>query len=452
MPGTSLSRWTLTYFACALFCLVAAEGLMVLGFGYPGAAIEAPETLILVHLVAIGWLSLLLCGALFQFVPVLVARPLLGEKLPPVALAFLLLGLAALLSGFADLAGIIVVPLEVMPLGGLLLIIGFGLVILPLGRTLWAARPLAMPARFVVVGLAALAATALFGESLALILSGLVGGQVALSLLLNGVPLHALLGLGGWMSFTAMGVSYRLLAMFMLAPETERFSTSIVLIIGTLTLVLIAAATPFAMAAGAGVAGMLLAAAVTGLCALGVYGSDMLALYRQRKRRNIELNAVAAIGAFGALFAACLLLVFLLFSGSLPAHIGALTYLFAFGWLGGLGLAKLYKIVAFLTWLECFAPVLGKRQTPRVQDLVDERHAAPWFGVYYLAGALGTLTLLVDLPLAFRLFAFIQLFATVAIIRHLYRSRELLNVSPDLRRGFARPHPFWPQPIARKLP
>lgn len=177
MPGASLSRWTLTYFACALACLVAAEVLMVMGFGYPGAAIEAPETLILVHLVAIGWLSLLLCGALFQFVPVLVARPLLGEELPPVALAFILLGLAVLLSGFAGMAGIIVTPLEVMPLGGSLLIIGFGLVIVSLGRTLWAARPLAMPARFVVVGLAALAATALFGESFALILSGLVGGK-----------------------------------------------------------------------------------------------------------------------------------------------------------------------------------------------------------------------------------------------------------------------------------
>jgi hypothetical protein len=87
-----------------------------------------------------------------------------------------------------------------------------------------------------------------------------------------------------------------------------------------------------------------------------------------------------------------------------------------------------------------------------VQDLVDERHAAPWFGVYYAAVGLGTLTLLVDQPLAFRLFAFIQLVATLAVIRHLYRSRELLNVPPDLRRGFARPHPFWPQPIARKLP
>ncbi|QDZ12005.1 hypothetical protein [Devosia ginsengisoli] len=452
MPGASLSRWTLTYFACALLCLVGAEALMVMGFGFPGATIEAPETLILVHLVAIGWLSLLMCGALFQFVPVLVARPLLGDELPPVALAFILTGLVILLSGFAGMTGLVAVPAEAMPLGGLLLLLGFGTAILSLGRTLWAARPLTMPARFVVVGLAALAGTALFGESFALILSGLVGGEAALSLLLNGVPLHALLGLGGWLTFTAMGVSYRLLAMFMLAPETERFSTSVVLATGTLTLMLIAAATPFALAAESGLAGMLLAAAVTGLCALGVYGSDMLALYRQRKRRNIELNAVAAIGAFAALLAACLLLVFLLFSGSLPEHVGALTYLFAFGWLGGLGLAKLYKIVAFLTWLECFAPVLGKRQTPRVQDLVDERHAAPWFGVYYLAVGLGTLTLLVELPLVFRIVAGVQLFATLAIIRHLYRARELLNVPPDLRRGFARPHPFWPQPIARKLP
>ena len=452
MPGASLSRWTLTYFACALACLVAVEGLMVMGFGYPGAAIDAPETLILVHLAAIGWLSLLMCGALFQFVPVLVAQPLLGDGLPPVALAFILLGLAVLLSGFAGMAGFVAVPAEAMPLGGLLLGIGFGTAILSLGRTLGSAWPVTMPARFVVVGLMALGGTVLLGETFALVLSGLVGGDMALSLLLNGVPLHALLGLGGWLTFTAMGVSYRLLAMFMLAPETGRFSTGIVLIAGTAALVLIAAAVPFTMAAGMGMNGLLLGAAVAGLGALGIYGSDVAALYRQRKRRIIELNAVAAIGAFFALFAAAVLLACLLFSGSLPVHAGALTYLFAFGWLSGLGLAKLYKIVAFLTWLECFAPVLGKRQTPRVQDLVDEKRAAPWFGAYYAAVGFATLALLADMPLAFRLFAAVQLLATLAIIRHLYRSRELLNVPADLRRGFARPHPFLPQPAARKMP
>jgi hypothetical protein len=452
MPGASLSRWTMTYFACALVCLLAAEALLAAGFGYPGAAINAPETLIVVHLVAIGWLSLLMCGALFQFVPVLVAGPLLGEKMAPLALAAILPGMLALLSGFAGMAGIVPVPAEMLPLGGLLLAAGFAAAILSLGRTLWAARPLALPAQFVVAGLAALAGTIIFGETFALVLSGLVGGDVALSLLLNGVPLHALLGLGGWLTFTAMGVSYRLLAMFMLAPEAERISTRVVLVAGSVGLVAVASATPFAAAAGGGLAGMLVAAAVAGLVALALYGADVMVLYRQRKRRNIELNAVAAIGAFIALIAAAVLLVGLIVTGQLQEQVAALTYLFAFGWLGGLGLAKLYKIVAFLTWLECFAPVLGKRQTPRVQDLVDEKRAAPWFAAYYAAVGFATLALLGDLPEVFRLFVAMQLLATLAIVHHLYRARGLLNVPADLRRGLAPPHLFLPQPATRKSP
>jgi len=66
---------------------------MTFGFGYPTADIAMPQSLLVVHLVAIGWLSLLMCGALFQFVPVLIARPLHSDGLPLPTLASLAAGL-----------------------------------------------------------------------------------------------------------------------------------------------------------------------------------------------------------------------------------------------------------------------------------------------------------------------------------------------------------------------
>ena len=63
MPIASLSRWTMSYFAAALVCLFAAEAMMVAGISYPAYGLAEPATLITVHLLSIGWLSLVMAGA-----------------------------------------------------------------------------------------------------------------------------------------------------------------------------------------------------------------------------------------------------------------------------------------------------------------------------------------------------------------------------------------------------
>ena len=94
MTGAGLSRWTMSYFTIAMVFLIAAQAMMVSGYGFPAAATEAPETFVLVHMVTIGWLSLLMWGALFQFVPVLVAKPLQSAGLVLPALLAMIAGLA----------------------------------------------------------------------------------------------------------------------------------------------------------------------------------------------------------------------------------------------------------------------------------------------------------------------------------------------------------------------
>lgn len=433
MADVTLSRWTMSYFAAALGALVVAESLMAVGYGYPVAPLQAPETLVLVHIIAIGWLSLLMCGALFQFVPVLIARPLYSDYLPLPALGCLVMGLATLLLGFLQLAGQVTPSVPFFPIAAGLLGIGFGLVLWNLGRTLWSARPLPLPARFVVIGLFSIGATAAFGIVFALVLGGVTAYPHFVDVTTMGLPIHVIAGLGGWLTFTAMGVSYRLLAMFMLAPEGNGATTRGVFYIATSALGLVIVGGATAICFGGSITMVLSAGGLLSLSALILYGRDILHLYHARRRRIIELNSRMAAVALANLAAGVILIIVFIAFGSFERVVAAAVFLFAFGWLSGLGLAKLYKIVAFLTWLECYGPVLGKMATPRVQDLVVERRAIKWFVLYFAAVSCATAALLFRQTLGFRLSTTLALIATVGIIVQLVRTRTLADVQNALR-------------------
>ena len=430
MIGASISRWTMAYFAMALAWLFVALALMIAGIGYPAADVASPDTLVLVHAVGIGWLSLAMCGALFQFVPVLVAKPLFSEKCALPALGLLTAGLVALLSGFLSLGGHLPPLLWLLPLGAVLLVAGFGLVVVDLGLTAWL-RPTG-PARFVLVGLASLCATVSFGAVFAFALAGWAGsaGNV---LLASGIPLHAIAGLGGWLTLTAMGVSYRLLAMFMLSSDVDDRQSGVTLAAGALAVAVTVAGGGLAIWLASGLTLVLSIAAILGLGSAALYGRDIAGIFRNRKRRQLELNMRMATLSFVSLAGTAVLGVALVSIDALPAHIGAFAFLAVFGWLSGLVLAKLYKIVAFLTWLETYGPVMGRAPTPRVQDLVAEGRATKWFVIYYAAVWAGTLMLLAGQPQIFRIAVAAMTVGVVGIVREVIRTRRLVDVASPLR-------------------
>jgi len=258
------------------------------------------------------------------------------------------------------------------------------------------------------------------------------------------------LGLGGWLSITAVGVSYRLLAMFLLAPETEERTSRFALRAASGAMGLVGVCVLLVLVGSGGGAVLFTLALVLTLVAALLYGRDVVRLYRARRRKQAEVNIRASFAAFAAL-AICVVLV------NIPAirggeGVGAIVYLFVFGWLTGLGLAQLYKIVAFLTWLEAYGPVLGRAPVPRVQDLVEERRAFVLFCLYYGAVAAATLTLFAGMTGLFRVMVLLQLAATLGLMREFVRSRRLSVVPAPLRApaGMVRPRLFLPLSESRR--
>jgi hypothetical protein len=341
-------------------------------------------------------------------------------------------GLVLLLAGFLALGGRLSEPLWLLPLAATLLVAGFALVVIDLGLTVWRAGPVASAAQFVMAGLVSVCATATLGSAFAWSLSG-HGGELLDKILALGVPLHAIAGLGGWLTLTAMGVSYRLLSMFMRAPEVDARRSRLTLGAGSAAIAIAVAGGLLAIAVEAGLQIVLAAAGVLGLTTLAVYGRDIASLYRSRKRRQLELNTKMAAYGFASLAAATLLGIALVVTGSFAAQVGAFAFLVAFGWLSGLVLAKLYKIVAFLTWLETYGPAMGRAPTPRVQDIVAERRASKWFAIYFVSVWSGTAALLFGQQSVFRGVALMMTIATLGIAQELIRTRRLADVAEPLR-------------------
>lgn len=424
MIGAGVSRWTMLHLGSAVIALLLAGILLATGYADLIDGFSAPATLIMVHLVTIGWLSLMMLGALYQFVPVITNTHLYSQRLPILAYGAIVLGLLAMIAGFVALGGQAVALLALLPVGGGLVVIGFALGAYNIAATLWRSKPLALPARFVAAGLGFLLITALVGLGFTLAFGLSHPPQWLSDLVGRGLTVHVLGGLGGWVTLTAMGVSYRLLSMFMLAPDEPRLSSHIALYLTAGGLLVFVVAGLFGTVQPTLSPLFTWLGAAAALIGAAVYLFDIQRLYRTRARRQLELNSITAAVAliFFAVFlvAAAVAAAF----GQLENYAPALGYLFVFGWLSGLGLSQLYKIVPFMTWLEVFGKKLGKGPVPRVQDLVNERRAAPWFVIYFLAVLGVVAALLSENTLVMTLASSAQFLATLAIAVELWISHR----------------------------
>jgi hypothetical protein len=418
--GDRVSRWTPLTFTFAFVNFVLAQLLLVAGVSWAAAPGISGATLATIHLLTIGWIMLLMFGALFQFVPVITSQTLWRQFLSLTALLLIELGLAGMVSGFLLLG---TSWARLLLGGGSAVIVGMLVGSVNVAIPLLRKRPWPLSARFIAAGLGLLLLTVLLGLSFALVFTIPAMVPALGPIVASGVEYHALAGIGGWFTLTAIGVSYELLPMFMLAPHDR----------GTLgKSVFWTAIVGFAVALGAGlIAPELSSPATAAIEALGraaiaiaiaLYLVDVVRMYRGRRRRLIELHNQAAIGAFVYLGAALVVAVASTLMGNPSRAVSTLLFLLIFGWLSGLGLSQLYKIVPFLAWLSRFGRRLGTGPVPRVQDLVNERAARYMFIAYFVAVGTAAAATFLDVPSVIRAAVAVMLGTTLLLGREYWRA------------------------------
>lgn len=395
----------MAWFGAALLCLLGALTLGLSGGVGPGDWSRGAGMAV-VHLFTLGWLGLMLLGALVQFVPVLTARPAAWPGLALPALLSAIGGTLALAGGFLWLDG--------QATGGLfvaapwLLALAFALVLAMIGPPMLDRAGLRLAeVRMVLLALIGLAG--LWATGLAMVLD--LTGNTAFGFLPDGLPLHVLFGIGGWMSLAAFGVSYKLFAMFLLTADTDSWPRHVVFGLSLVALVMLLA----------GLAGFMIAPAVTlmTLAIAGIYATEVARLWRARRRPRPETNMSWSRVA----------LWFLLLAAFLSAvQPEAAVFAAIIGWLSTLTLAQALKITGFLTWIQVYAPQIGRRKVPMVQALGDPVAAGRALALWSGAAAFGTLALLAQSAAGFRLALCGLLLAALAIARELVAIRRLSHL------------------------
>ena len=356
------------FFSAPLFALLAGAVLWWDG-GAAFASRWSPAVLAATHLFTLGVLTMTICGALLQLLPVVAGAAIPCAPLSALAIhAMLCLGTLVLAGAFWSSAP----PLFALALPPLLLALCWLLV--ACGAALWRApaagsAPMAGALR---VALGALVPTLLAGAAMAAALAWAL--PVPFQAL---TEMHAMWGLLGWVGMVLAGVAWQVIPMFQATPLYPR---AVVRSVGLGVPLLLAGASV------ARLTGHPLAAPLHALLfgAFALFAVATLSLLARRKRPAPDSTTLFWRLSMASLLACAAAWYAPMDAAARPLLLGVL---FLQGFAGSAVNGMLYKIVPFLLWHHWQEQGLG-RPVPGIRQVIPEARALAQFRCHAAALAL----------------------------------------------------------------
>lgn len=365
----------LRFFAAAPFFLVLAALILAMTGGNPFDRLHAPALLAATHAITLGFVSMIMLGALQQILPVVI-----GSSLPLPRLVAWLSHVPLIAGTMLFSAGFLLGQPQLLSIAGPILGLAFATFI---GATLYSlSKATAQNASKTAIILSVLALLAAVALGI-LIIYGYSSGQSLNYPLLS--TAHAMLALGGWVLLLIVGVSFQVVPMFQLTPQYARWLSLI--LAPALFFALLLQLSLFLLDAPPHWLSLFAGSLYWGLAIS--FSLATLMLQYQRKRRipdaTLQFFRIGMVSLLGISLLAISTQTMLT-----SEHVKILGgMIFLIGVAMSIIIGMLYKIVPFLVWFHLFRGN-SFHSIPNIREIIPEawlwRHL--WLHLVTLAAVL----------------------------------------------------------------
>jgi len=307
-----------------------------------------------IHLLLLGFVMMIIFGAMAQLVPVVLEVGHFAVELYYVIYPLLFIGTLLMAYGFTYLP-----PL--LPYGGVVVLISLLIFVFETFMTIMRVKKFNLVMTSVALANSFLFLGLIFGIIMALGYAGVV--SVDISRLLKA---HIYLVFIGYVGITIMGMSMILLPMFWLSHSFSWRSVTYSLWMVSLGVLSVVLSTIFDNHF------LEYLGYILTIVALLLYFYQIYLIYKTRVRVEKDIYFKSVIFAYGSMLIALLLGIYYLIEPSQRLLL-SMGWIVIFGYVTFMIIGHLYKIVPFLVWYERFSPFVGKKKVPMLADMLPKR-------------------------------------------------------------------------------
>lgn len=322
-----------------------------------------PQLLSITHLLVLGWITMVIFGALYQLIPVVMEVKLYSEKLAMVSFASLVVGTLLLAISFWNFWLGISIFIAAFFLLTSVLVFAFNVY-----KSALKSEKESIEKKFIKTSIVWLVFTVVAGVTLAINLTQAFLSTPHIELL----KLHANAGIVGWFIQLIIGISSRLIPMFMVTHNVDKTKLKTAHSLINTGLVLSILSLYLQWQAGVYLTVLMI------LSGIGFFLFFLRECYKKRIKKQLDIGMKQSVFSFAMLFFALFVVFFLLITTDL---LSALTVRFSIalvstlliGFVTSLIMGQTYKTLPFIIWLHQYRGRIGKSDIPFPRELYSEK-------------------------------------------------------------------------------